>query len=105
MKNTSTMTNIGVLFAAIFWVGPSIAAVRLPALISSNMVLQQQSKVKLWGWSDPNEKIVITASWNNQTDSTKGTRDGNWQTEISTPVAGGPYTISIKGNNSILLDN
>ena len=43
----------------------SFAGIRLPAVISSNMVLQQQSGVALWGWADPAEKIVITTSWNN----------------------------------------
>ena len=32
-----------------------LAGIRLPAVISSNMVLQQQSKATLWGWGDPGE--------------------------------------------------
>jgi sialate O-acetylesterase len=83
----------------------SKANVRLPNVLSSNMVLQQRSQVNLWGWCEPGEKIAITASWNQQKDSVKGTRDGNWRLTVSTPAAGGPYTISIKGQNSIVLDN
>jgi sialate O-acetylesterase len=83
----------------------SFANLRLPAVISSNMVLQQQSTAKLWGWSDPGEKIYIFTSWNNRTDSTRGTRDANWQINIPTPAAGGPYTITIKGFNTLVLEN
>ena len=86
----------------------SHAAVRLPAVICSNMVLQQQSTVKLWGWSAPFEKIVIITSWNNHSDTLKATNNANWQKSIQTPAAGGPYTITIKGSNTpapILLEN
>jgi sialate O-acetylesterase len=69
------------------------------------MVLQQQSPVKLWGWANPNEKIFITTSWNNQTDSVVTTSDAAWQIVLHTPKAGGPYTITLKGSNTIVLDN
>lgn len=81
------------------------ADVRLPNIICSNMVLQQQSSVKLWGWADPAEKIYITTSWNNKTDSVVSTRDANWMLQVQTPAASGPYTITLKGNNSITLEN
>lgn len=81
------------------------ADIRLPNIINSNMVLQQQSNVKLWGWAEPNEKIFVTTSWDNKTDSVKSTRDAKWMITIKTPAAGGPYTITLKGNNTITLDN
>ena len=83
----------------------AIAAIRLPSVIASNMVLQQQSKVNLWGWADPGEKIFITTSWDNKTDSVTTTRDANWKIKIATPKAGGPYTITLKGGSTIVLDN
>lgn len=83
----------------------SFAEVRLPAIIADNMVLQQQSSVPLWGWSDPSEKIIVTTSWNNKTDSVNATRDAKWKIMVQTPVAGGPYTITIKGGKVITLNN
>jgi sialate O-acetylesterase len=91
------------LCLVVFAANISLANVRLPAVIADNMVLQQQSSAKLWGWSEPEEKIYITTSWNNRTDSVKGTRDGNWLLALPTPAAGGPYTILIKGHNTIEL--
>ncbi len=81
----------------------SYANVRLPAVIADNMVLQQHSSARIWGWSEPEEKIYITTSWNNHMDSAKGSLDGKWQLAVATPAAGGPYTIRIKGQNTIEL--
>jgi len=83
----------------------SNANIRLPNVINNNMVLQQQSTVKLWGWAGPAEKVYITTSWNNKLDSTIATRDANWMVTVQTPAAGGPYTITLKGENTIVLSN
>ena len=55
----------------------AIANIRLPGVISSGMVLQQQSSVKLWGWSSAAEKIVVTTSWNNKGDTVVATMSSN----------------------------
>ena len=81
------------------------ANIRLPAVIASNMVLQQQSTINLWGWSAPGEKILITTSWSTITDSTIASGDAKWNIAVKTPAAGGPYTITFKGNNTIVLNN
>ncbi|MDQ6812824.1 MAG: sialate O-acetylesterase [Bacteroidota bacterium] len=81
------------------------AEVRLPAVIADNMVLQQQSSVALWGWSNASEKIVVTTSWNNKTDSVFATRDARWKIMVPTGAAGGPYTITIRGGKVITLNN
>jgi sialate O-acetylesterase len=83
----------------------AVAGIRLPAVISSNMVLQQKSTPALWGWADPSEKIYVTTSWNNVTDSTTGSSNATWKINIPTPAAGGPYTITLKGRNTIVLEN
>ena len=66
------------------------ANIRLPNIINSNMVLQQQTAVKLWGWADPAEKIYVTTSWNNKQDSIVTSRDATWMLTLQTPPAGGP---------------
>ena len=99
----SVMKKIALLFLLAASGRTSFAAVRLPAVIGDSMVLQQQSSAKLWGWCEPAEMIYVTTSWNNRTDSVRGSRDGNWLLSIPTPAAGGPYTIRIKASNSIEL--
>jgi len=81
------------------------ANIRLPSILGSNMVLQQQSQVRLWGWGSPGEKLFITTSWNRSIDSTVVNGNGKWQLMVQTPAAGGPYNITFKGMNTIILEN
>lgn len=95
-----------VLASMLFLLTGSLSAnIRLPHVLGSNMVLQQRSITKLWGWAAPAEKIKIMTSWDNKV--TEVVADGNarWQLDIQTPQAGGPYTITFQGNNKIVLDN
>ena len=43
------------------------AKVKLPALVGDNMILQQQTEVKLWGTAAPKAEVRVTPSWNGQT--------------------------------------
>lgn len=104
MNNFLQIRKLGIIFL-LFPALSSRANITLPAVIGSNMVLQQNASVKLWGWGDPNEKVLITNSWNGKTDSTVVTQNAKWQVSINTPSAGGPYTINIKGYNRIVLTN
>lgn len=98
--------SVLILICLLFFSGISLKAdIRLPALVSSNMVLQQNDSVRIWGWAAPAEKIFITPSWSNQTDSTVTSADARWEIIIKTPKAGGPYTIDLKGQNTIRLEN
>ena len=79
--------------------------ITLPSVLSNNMVIQQQSTVKLWGWASSTEKIFVTTSWDNKTDSVITDGNANWQLNVQTPKAGGPYSIIFKGRNTIELTN
>lgn len=70
------------------------AKVQLPSILSSNMVLQQHTNVKLWGKAQKNSPITIKTSWDNKTYKTTADKQGKWLLNISTPVAGGPYEIT-----------
>lgn len=81
------------------------ADVRLPSILSDNMILQQNANVKLWGWADKGEEITIRASWLKTAIITKANQDGKWLVQLKTLKAGGNYNIIIKGKNEILLKN
>lgn len=89
----------------LFFVAPINAQIRLPGIISDNMVLKQKSNVPLWGWEKPETTVVISTSWDSKKYTVNTTSDGEWKTYIKTPSAGGPYTITIDGTNSISLKN
>lgn len=77
--------------------------VKLPAVFSDHMVLQQKAKVQFWGWADPGEIISISPGWSAKTIAAKTNVSGEWKLSVPTPSAGGPYKIKIKGHNSIVL--
>lgn len=77
---------------------PAIGKVIPSSLISDNMVLQQQTEIKLWGKATPNTKITITTSWNKKTQKCSSNSDGCWIFKLHTPKAS--YT-----PHSILFDD
>lgn len=82
------------------------AQLRLPAIIASNMVLQQNDSVWLWGWSGPAEKVFVTTSWDNRKDSATASNGARWKLKIKTPAAGGPFTITFTNRgNAVTLQN
>ncbi len=82
-----------------------ITAIRLPNIIGSHMVLQQKSSVKIWGWGSPGEEVKLKSSWDTTTYTATTQSSAKWTMSINTPKAGGPYTITIKGNNEIILED
>ena len=82
------------------------AEVKLPAIVSSNMVLQRNTSIMLWGWADAKEKITINASWLNEELNIEADKEGNWTVEVQTTNSKAPQTIKIISNESdILLEN
>lgn len=79
------------------------ADVKPHAICSEGMVLQQQSKAKVWGTADPGENVTVTL----QGSTAAATADpkGNWAVEIDTGKAGGPFTMTIAGKNTITYKN
>lgn len=82
----------------------SFAQTRLPALFNDNMVLQQNEMVAVWGMDHPRTNITVSGSWG-QTAKTTSDDSGHWKLKLQTPVAGGPYTLSVKGTKKIILAN
>lgn len=69
------------------------AEIRLPAIISDHMVLQQQADVRLWGEAAPDSKVQIIPSWDKNRHTVTADAEGRWEATIRTPEAGGPYEI------------
>ena len=67
--------------------------------------MQQQSEANLWGTATPNKTIKVVTSWNNKTYQTKADVQGNWKLAVSTPEAGGPYTITFDDGKKTTIDN
>lgn len=79
------------------------AEIKLPAIFNDGMVLQQNIKTTFWGKANSNRDIEITPSWSVEKYVTKSDVNGNWKVKIDTPKAGGPFSISIKDNDTNLI--
>jgi len=89
------------LFVLVFTVAVARAEVKLPALISDGMVLQQGVKVSLWGMADPGERVTVTLK--DQEANGVADRDGQWKVRLGPLSPGGPFTLTIRGKNTITL--
>lgn len=79
------------------------AKVKLPHLIADNMVLQQCSDARLWGWSDKGKTVKVAASWSEKTYTAKAGKDGRWLVKVETPAASyTPHTISFDDYDAIV---
>lgn len=77
------------------------ADVRFADIFSNHMVLQRNIDLKIWGYSDSEEKLTLTLNGKNY--STIANKNGEWQIVIKPMKDGGPYDMSITGKNTITL--
>lgn len=77
------------------------ATVTLPRLVSNGMVLQRNIKVPVWGWAAPGEKVSV--KFHEKTYTTTTGADTKWLIELPKMAAGGPFTMTITGQNQITL--
>ena len=81
------------------------AEIKLPAIFGSNMVLQRNSEVSVWGTATAKSKVTVLTSWNNQAYETNADKEGNWNIKVSTPEAGGSYDIKLSDGEELMLEN
>ncbi|MES2568534.1 MAG: sialate O-acetylesterase [Verrucomicrobiota bacterium] len=82
---------------------PSWADIRLPAIISDNMVLQQESKANVWGWAEPGEKVAVRFAEKNSDAVTDA--DGRWSVKFDGLKAGTAGEMTIIGKNALTVKN
>lgn len=100
MKRT-ILLSVLVLAAAL----NASAKVQLPSLFTDNMVLQQQSDVKIWGMAKAGKKVTLETSWDGAVYETKADAEGAWSVVVKTCAYGGPYTVTISDGKKLVLSN
>jgi sialate O-acetylesterase len=81
----------------------TFCVVRLPNLVSDGMVLQRNTKVKIWGWASPGEKINLQFRYKDY--STIANTDGKWKIALFPMKEGGPYSMKIDASNHLVINN
>ncbi len=92
---------LGVLLLA--YAHSAQADVRLPALFSDHMVLQQSTAIPVWGWAEPGESVTVTIAGQKQ--STKAGAGGKWRIKLRQLKPGGPKTLTVAGKNTIVIND
>ncbi len=79
------------------------ADVKLPALISDNMVLMQDTPANVWGWADPQE--AVTVKFGEQSAQAVAGADGRWSAKLDglKPTTTGEMTVA--GKNMVTIKN
>mgnify|MGYP002623285692 CR=1 FL=1 len=82
------------------------AKVRLPHIIGDNMVLQQNTEARLWGWDKPGKTVNVTVSWNTKVYTTKTDKSGHWLVKVQTPAASyQPLSITFDDGEKTTIQN
>ena len=92
--------TMGALFLSVAVLGGTAAwaTVKPHALFSDGVVLQQGMPVPVWGTASDGEKVTVTCQ--GQTVSTTAA-DGRWRVRLQPLRAGGPFTMTIAGENKV----
>src|SRR2546421_5465100 len=91
------------LFIVTLFAVQALADVRLSALFTDHMVLQQGQKNRVWGWGDAGEDVIVTIGGQRQT--AKADAKGKWQVTLDPLTVGGPLTLSITGKNKLAVED
>jgi len=73
----------------------------LPGIFSNHMVLQMNSKVAVWGESEPGE--TVTVALNGQNVSGKVDNSGKWMVYLNNLKPGGPFEMTVKSEATTIL--
>lgn len=79
--------------------------VKLPGVLSDNMVLQRNTEVNLWGEAAPGRRVRIRTSWNGERYDAQADKEGHWSVRVATGDAGGPYEITFDDGDRVTLSD
>lgn len=82
------------------------AKIQLPEILNGNMVLQQNTSVKLWGKAAPDVMVTVCTSWDGKKYTVQSDVDGGWLVMIDTPEADyTPRHIDVSDGETTRIDN
>ncbi|WP_246849967.1 sialate O-acetylesterase [Rufibacter roseolus] len=102
-----SLKSLGKLFMGLLLAAgtTSAGAVSLPSIIGNHMVLQRNAEVTIWGWGKTGEEVTVTGSWDNKPMKVKTDNLAQWSVKLQTSGVSGPQTVTVKGYNTIVLED
>lgn len=98
-----TLRSALVLIAATCSLSVARAEVALPKILSSHMVLQRNMPIHIWGTGAPQESVTVKFHASTATATTGA--DGRWSVYLPAEPAGGPFTLTVQGANTVTLED
>ena len=99
LRAAKPLTGLPLLLMA----ASGFAEVKLPQVLSDHVVLQREAPIHIWGWADPGEQITVSLLNQKQTAATDDL--GKWSVYLAPQPAGGPYSVTVQGTNTITLSD
>ena len=97
-------TAIILVIALIAAQGPLQGAVSLPRIFGSDMVLQRDRPVAIFGDADPGEQVRVT--FGKESQQTTANAEGKWQVFLEPMAANATgQTLTVSGANTLVFDN
>ena len=87
-----------ILLAASLWTATARATVSTGAVFGSHMVLQRGAAIPVFGTATNGETVTVTLGTQSKTTTAA---NGVWKVSLDAMTAGGPHTMTIKGNNTV----
>lgn len=78
--------------------------VAMPLIFGDHMVLQQDSKLPVWGWADPGEDVTVKVG--DKSARTQAGTDGKWRVDLPPfPPGTQPLTMTVVGKNRLTFND
>jgi len=103
-RYASTITACLSIAGVFLCPAPAAADVTLPKVFGTNMVMQRDIALPVWGWADAGEKVTVRLGACEKTATAD--KDGNWKVTLAamkTSAKGAVMTVS--GKNKIQFEN
>ena len=100
------LKNIYFLVLSLLWIScqNSKPTLRLPNLMSDEMILQQDTLVNIWGYAKPDLTIQIEPSWTKEIFTTITDPDGYWKEQVPTNrYEGKSHSLTIKADTTLIV--
>ncbi len=73
------------------------------SMFTDNMVLQRGIRAPVWGWTTPGAAVKVTLDGRSST--AKADSTGKWLARVGPLPAGGPYTLTVAGKETVTFNN
>ena len=97
-----TVYFLSAAMSTLVYCAPAQAEVKLNPLFSDGAVLQQDAAIPVWGTARDGESVTVQFDGQEASTSASG---GKWMVRLQPHKSGGPFVLTVKGDNKLKIDN